>query len=123
MRAPFSWCWLWSICWTALLPSAVRTPFCSSRVYLCGVDSFWRCRRTCHWIGEMPLPLSVDLAALAVFLVLSRSVVAFWFVYLFVALAAGIRWGTRRSVILAGDRHSCLADSNGHKRPAGLGSR
>ena len=27
---------------------------------------------------------------------------AFWFVYLFVALASGIRWGTRRSVLLAG---------------------
>jgi len=53
-------------------------------------------------IGELPLPLSFDLAALAVFLVLTRSVVAFWFVYLFVALASGIRWGTRRSVILAG---------------------
>jgi len=42
------------------------------------------------------------LAALAVFLVLTRSFVAFWFVYLFVALASGIRWGTRRSIILAG---------------------
>src|SRR5580692_2766400 len=55
-----------------------------------------------QWIGELPLPIAVDLAALAVFLVLTRSVVAFWFVYLFVALAAGIRWGTRRSVMLAG---------------------
>src|ERR1700693_6378800 len=54
------------------------------------------------WIGELPLPLPVDLAALAVFLVLTRSVVAFWFVYLFVALASGIRWGTRRSILLAG---------------------
>ena len=52
-------------------------------------------------IGELPLPLPVDLAALAVFLILTRSVVAFWFVYLFVALAAGIRWGTRRSIMLA----------------------
>jgi signal transduction histidine kinase len=55
-----------------------------------------------QWIGELPLPLPLDLAALAVFLVLTRSVVAFWFVYLFVALASGIRWGTRRSVVLAG---------------------
>src|ERR1700733_8290948 len=55
-----------------------------------------------RWIGELPLPVSVDLAALAVFLVLTRSVVAFWFVYLFVALASGIRWGTRRAVTLAG---------------------
>ena len=55
-----------------------------------------------HWIHEVTLPLSLDLAALSVFLVLTRSVVAFWFVYLFVALAAGIRWGTRRSVMLAG---------------------
>ncbi len=87
-----------------------------------GVAASGAGRKTCHWIGEVPLPLSVDLAALAVFLVLTRSVVAFWFVYLFVALASGIRWGTRRSIILAGDRHSCLADSNGHERPAGLGT-
>ena len=53
-------------------------------------------------VGEWPLPVPVDLAALAVFLVLTRSVEAFWFVYLFVALASGIRWGTRRSVMLAG---------------------
>jgi signal transduction histidine kinase len=55
-----------------------------------------------RWTNEIILPVQLDLAALAVFLVLTRSVVAFWFVYLFVALAAGIRWGTRRSVILAG---------------------
>ena len=55
-----------------------------------------------QWIGELPLPLAVDLAALALFLVLSRSVVAFWFVYLFVVLASGIRVGTRRSILLAG---------------------
>jgi signal transduction histidine kinase len=54
------------------------------------------------WIGEIPLPLPLDLAALVIFLPLTRSVVAFWFVYLFVALAAGVRWGTRPSVILAG---------------------
>src|SRR5271166_3453931 len=46
-----------------------------------------------HWIHDFALPLPLDLGALAVFLILSRSVVAFWFVYLFVALAAGIRWG------------------------------
>ena len=51
-------------------------------------------------VADSRCPL--DLAALAVFLVLTRSVVAFWFVYLFVALASGIRWGTRRSVMLAG---------------------
>jgi len=55
-----------------------------------------------QWIGEVPFPIAIDLAALAVFLVLSHSVVAFWFVFLFVELAAGIRWGTRRSVILGG---------------------
>jgi signal transduction histidine kinase len=55
-----------------------------------------------QWIGELPLPLPLDLAALAMFLILTRSVVAFWFVYLFVALASGIRWGTRRSILLAG---------------------
>src|ERR1019366_4577222 len=45
-----------------------------------------------QWIGEVALPLSLDLAALTVFLLLTPSVVAFWFVYLFVALAAGVRW-------------------------------
>ena len=55
-----------------------------------------------QWIGELPLPLPLDLALLALFLVLTPSVVAFWFLYLFVALASGIRVGTRRSVVLAG---------------------
>src|ERR1700738_3082307 len=55
-----------------------------------------------HWIGEIRLPLAFDLAALATFLVLTKSVVAFWFLYLFVALAVGIRWRMRSSVILAG---------------------
>lgn len=54
-----------------------------------------------QWIGELPVPVPVDLAALAVFLVLTPSVVAIWFVYLFVALSSGIRWGTRRSILLA----------------------
>jgi signal transduction histidine kinase len=53
-------------------------------------------------LADLRFPVPLDLAALAVFLVLTRSVVAFWFVYLFVALASGIRWGTRRSVVLAG---------------------
>jgi signal transduction histidine kinase len=47
------------------------------------------------------LPLVLDLAALAVFLFLSPSEVAIWFPYLFVAFAAGIRWGMRWAVILA----------------------
>ncbi len=47
-------------------------------------------------------PLLVDLAALVVFLLLTNSVAAFWFVYLFLALAAGIRWGLQRSILLAG---------------------
>jgi len=53
------------------------------------------------WVGEIRVPLPLDLLALAVFLMLSRSIAAFWFVYVFVALAAGIRWGTRRSIFLA----------------------
>src|SRR5579863_3848123 len=51
---------------------------------------------------EWQLPLLLDLAALAVFLLLTNSAAAFWFVYLFVALAAGIRWGLERSIVLAG---------------------
>src|ERR1700688_976313 len=46
-----------------------------------------------QWIGELPLPLPLDLAALAVFLVLTRSGGA---------LASGVRVGARRSILLAG---------------------
>ncbi len=53
-------------------------------------------------LGDWQVPLLVDLAALCVFLLLTKSVAAFWFVYLFVALAAGIRWGLERSILLAG---------------------
>src|SRR6267154_2069411 len=55
-----------------------------------------------QWIGDIFLPLPFDLAALAAFLVLTKSVVAFWFLYLFVALAVGIRWRMRSSVMFAG---------------------
>jgi signal transduction histidine kinase len=48
------------------------------------------------------LPLLVDLAALGVLLALSPSEVAVWFPYLFFAYAAGIRWGLRWAVMLAG---------------------
>src|SRR5437879_10098512 len=51
---------------------------------------------------ELQLPLLVVLAALAAFLTLTPSVVAFWFIYLFVAFAAGIRWVLPRAGVLAG---------------------
>jgi signal transduction histidine kinase len=60
------------------------------------VADFFRGADTWQW------PLPVDIAALAVFLVLTSSVVAFWFPFLFVALAAGIRWGLRSSIVLVG---------------------
>jgi signal transduction histidine kinase len=47
-------------------------------------------------------PLEVDILALGIFLILSASVIAFWFPFLFVALAAGIRWGLRPSIVLVG---------------------
>ncbi len=53
-------------------------------------------------VSELRVPLELDLAALAAFLVLTPSVVAFWFLYLFVVFAAGIVWGLRRAVVLAG---------------------
>jgi len=53
-------------------------------------------------LGEWQVPLLCDLAALCIFLALTKSVAAFWFVYLFVALAAGVRWGLERSIMLAG---------------------
>ena len=55
-----------------------------------------------QWVGDIFLPLGFDLAALAAFLLLTKSVVAFWFLYLFVALAVGIRWRMRSSVMFAG---------------------
>src|ERR1039458_5391086 len=78
-------------------------------VYLC-VSLVLTLLQNLQWIGEVPLPLPLDLAALGVFLLLTHSVVAFWFVYLFVALAAGIRWGTRRSGVLAGGGEFSLLD-------------
>src|SRR5437879_11713696 len=53
-------------------------------------------------LSDWQLPLLADLTALAVFLLLTHSAAAFWFVYLFVALAAGICWGLERSILLAG---------------------
>src|ERR1700676_1196848 len=52
--------------------------------------------------GDWRVPLVGDILALTVFLFLTRSAAAFWFLYLFVALAAGIRWGLERSIVLAG---------------------
>jgi signal transduction histidine kinase len=69
--------------------------------YLC-VSLVLAAIQNLQWIGEISLPLPFDLAALAAFLLLTQSVVAFWFLYLFVALAVGIRWRMRSSVILAG---------------------
>ena len=70
-------------------------------VYLC-LSLVLAAIQNLQWIGEISLPLPFDLAALAAFLLLTQSVVAFWFLYLFVALAVGIRWRMRSSVILAG---------------------
>jgi len=70
-------------------------------VYLC-VSLILAAVQNLQWIGDVFLPLGVDLAALAAFLVLTKSVVAFWFLYLFVALAVGLRWRMRSSVMFAG---------------------
>lgn len=55
-----------------------------------------------RWGSDLRVPLAADLAALSAFLFLTPSEVSFWFLYLFVALAAGIRWGLRRAVLLSG---------------------
>jgi signal transduction histidine kinase len=70
-------------------------------VYLC-VSLILAAVQNLQWIGDVFLPLGVDLAALAAFLILTKSVVAFWFLYLFVSLAVGIRWRMRSSVMFAG---------------------
>jgi signal transduction histidine kinase len=84
-------------------PPADRDPHAIAfvAVYL-GVSLTLALIQNLQWVGELPLPLWLDLGALGIFLLLTHSVVAFWFVYLFVALTSGIRWGRRRSVILAG---------------------
>ena len=53
-------------------------------------------------LGVWQLPLAADVVAIAVFLLLTRSAPAFWFLYLFVALAVGIRWGMERAILIAG---------------------
>ncbi|MBI3404573.1 MAG: hypothetical protein HY046_03850 [Acidobacteria bacterium] len=52
--------------------------------------------------GQRELPLAVDLAFLAVFLVITPSLVAFWYLFLFNAFAAGMRLGMRRAIPLIG---------------------
>ncbi len=51
--------------------------------------------------GGFELPLEADVAALAVLLLLTPSVTAFWFFYLFVVFSAGARWGARAAMVLA----------------------
>ncbi|MBI3669794.1 MAG: sensor histidine kinase [Acidobacteria bacterium] len=51
---------------------------------------------------DLHVPLAVDLAVLAAFLILTPSVVSFWFLYLFVLFGAGVHWGLRRATLLAG---------------------
>ncbi len=53
-------------------------------------------------IPEVRLSIGVDICVLAIFLFLTHSIASFWFVDLFVALDAGMDWGMRRSVMLAG---------------------
>jgi signal transduction histidine kinase len=54
-----------------------------------------------RWGGK-EVPLAVDLAVLFLFLLLTPSSVAFWYLFLFVAFAAGTRWGIRPAVVLSG---------------------
>ena len=51
--------------------------------------------------SDLNLPIYVDLVLLLGFLLITPSVMAFWFLFLLVAFSAGINWGLRRSVLLA----------------------
>jgi len=53
-------------------------------------------------MASFRLPLAVDIAATLVFLIIGPAVVAFWFLYLFIVLAAATHWGTRQAMLLAG---------------------
>ena len=48
------------------------------------------------------LPLACDLLALAYFIYISPSTVPLWFPYMFICYAAGIRWGSKLTLPLAG---------------------
>ncbi|HUL14455.1 MAG TPA: histidine kinase, partial [Terriglobales bacterium] len=48
------------------------------------------------------VPLALDLLALALFIYISPSAVPVWFPYLFLCFAAGIRWGFRAALPVAG---------------------
>ena len=50
--------------------------------------------------GQSALPLTVDILFLGAFLAVTPSLEAFWFLFLFVAFAAGMRMGVQRSVPL-----------------------
>ncbi len=52
--------------------------------------------------GHAALPIVVDVIFLAAFLVITPSLAAFWFLFLFVAFAAGMRGGIRRAIPLTG---------------------
>jgi signal transduction histidine kinase len=52
--------------------------------------------------ARQALPLAVDLAFLAVFLILTPSLVAFFYLFLFFAFAAGMRLGMSMAVVLLG---------------------
>jgi signal transduction histidine kinase len=70
-------------------------------VYLGLALAFLFLQRTPQF-GDMRAPLAVDLVVLGLLITLGRPVMAFVFVYMYVALAAGIRWGLERSTIVAG---------------------
>ncbi|MBI3404216.1 MAG: sensor histidine kinase [Acidobacteria bacterium] len=52
--------------------------------------------------GAINLPLPFDVLFLTVFLVLTPSLVSWWFPFLFLMFAGGIRWGMRRVTAFAG---------------------
>jgi len=64
------------------------------------VGLLWLQQTQRHIDWRVPMP--VDLGVLGVVLLLAPSIVPFWLLYLFVAWAAGIRWGLQRSIELAG---------------------
>jgi signal transduction histidine kinase len=47
------------------------------------------------------VPITIEIATLALILLVTPSIVPFWLVYLFVAWTAGVRWGLQRAVELA----------------------
>jgi signal transduction histidine kinase len=91
----------------ALLDLVVINPAPGSNVAVVFLTLYFLAAGVLAWLESLnrltfEVPLVADLLILAGFLLITHSVAAFWYLFLFVAFSAGIRWGMKRAVILGG---------------------